>query len=343
MGSDKKNITGTILRVQRMSTEDGPGIRSTVFFKGCPLACLWCHNPESISPRVQIHWEKIRCIGCHSCSGVCTKGALTAGDCGIVIDRSVCDSCGACVEACPSAALDAYGEMNNPPDLVHEVLKDKAYFQSSGGGVTLSGGEPTMQPTFARELLSLIRKEGVPTALDTSGQCSWETLASLAADTDLVLYDLKEIDPDRHKIFTGQSNDRILQNIIALARLVREHGRPRELWIRTPLIPGYTATPENIRGIGAFIQKHLEGEVRRWELCTFNNLCIHKYESLEITWGLARTPLLSADEAQYLATLARESGVDPAIVSVSGPQRVAGPNEATEDETPKARIQGGAF
>jgi pyruvate formate lyase activating enzyme len=342
MNINEKNKTGTILRIQRMSTEDGPGIRSTVFFKGCPLSCLWCHNPESISPRVQIHWEKIRCIGCLSCTEACTKGALAASDCGIVIDRSACDSCGACVQACPSSAMDAYGEVINPPDLVREVLKDKAYFRSSGGGLTLSGGEPAMQSAFAQELFSLLGKEGISTALDTCGQCSWETLAALLPDTDLVLYDLKEIDPDRHKKFTGQSNTRILENIILLARLVREQGRPGELWIRTPLIPGCTATPENIRGIGAFIQMHLGREVRRWELCTFNNLCIHKYESLGITWDFSKTGLLSADEAEYFASLARESGVDPAIVRVSGPVREVDPDEAPEDRIPKDSIQGGA-
>jgi pyruvate formate lyase activating enzyme len=291
---------------------------------------------------VQIHWEKIKCIGCHSCIQTCTKGALAAGDSGIVIDRSACDSCGACVQACPSAALDAYGEMINPHDLVREVLKDKAYFQSSGGGVTLSGGEPAMQPAFTQELFSLLYKEGISTALDTCGQCSWETLAALLPDADLVLYDLKEIDSDRHRRFTGQSNIRILENIVSVARQVREQGRPRELWIRTPLIPGYTATPENILGISAFIHKHLEGKVGRWELCTFNNLCLHKYASLGITWDLGKTSLLSADEAENFVNLARESGVDPAIVSWSGPVRVVDPDEVPEDKTYKIGVQSGA-
>jgi pyruvate formate lyase activating enzyme len=200
-----------------------------------------------------------------------------------------------------------------------------------------------MQPAFTQELLSLFRKEGIPAALDTCGQCSWETLAMLAADTDLMLYDLKEIDPARHKRFTGVSNARILENIIALGRLMREQGRPRELWIRTPLIPGYTATPKNVLGIGAFIQRHLEGEVRRWELCTFNNLCLHKYESLGITWDLGKASLLTADEAQYLASRARESGVDPAIISVSGPQRLVDPEEAPPGESSKAMSQRGTL
>jgi pyruvate formate lyase activating enzyme len=265
-----------------------------------------------------------------------------ANDGGIVIDRPACDCCGLCVRACPSSALDNYGESINSQDLLREVLKDRAYFQSSGGGVTLSGGEPALQSAFAQELFSLLSREGIATALDTCGQCSWETLEALLPETDLVLYDLKEIDPDKHNRYTGRSNTRILENIISLASLMREQGRPRELWIRTPLIPGCTATPENIRGIGDFIQKELGNQVRRWELCTFNNLCTHKYESLGITWDFCKTALLSADEAASLARLARESGVDPAIVHVSGPLREVAPDDTPEDETNKSSVPGGA-
>jgi len=335
-------MTGTILRIQRMSTEDGPGIRSTVFFKGCPLACVWCHNPESISPRVQIHWEKTKCIGCRSCIEACIKGALAATETGIAIDRSVCDSCGACVQACPSTAMEIYGEACGPNDLVREVLKDEAYFQKSGGGVTLSGGEPTMQPLFAKALLSAFKQGGIHTALDTCGQCPWETLDTLLPHTDLVLYDLKEINADRHKEFTGVSNTRILENLILLRRFMKEHSLPGELWIRTPLIPGCTATPENLRGIGMFIKEHLGPSVSRWELCTFNNLCINKYEGLGIDWDFRKAGLLSRDEAERLTCLARESGVDPRIVHVSGSMREVCSDESLEDKTQTGIARSGA-
>jgi pyruvate formate lyase activating enzyme len=316
-----------------MSTEDGPGIRSTVFFKGCPLACVWCHNPESISPRLQIHWEKTKCIGCRSCIEACIKGALAATETGITIDRSACDSCDACVQVCPSTAMQIYGEAREVNDLVREVLKDKAYFQTSGGGVTLSGGEPTMQPLFAKAVLSTFKQCDIHTALDTCGQCSWETLDTLLPHTDLVLYDLKEINADKHKAFTGASNTRILENLILLSRFMKEHSLPGGLWIRTPLIPGCTATPENLRGIGTFIKEHLGPSVSRWELCTFNKLCIHKYEGLGIHWDFREAALLSRDEAEYLACLARESGVDPGIVHLSGPMRVADADHSLEDKT----------
>ena len=328
MSANEKNISGTILRIQRMSTEDGPGIRSTVFFKGCPLSCVWCHNPESISPKVQVHWAKTRCIGCRSCIEACSKGALAMAQSGIVIDRLACDSCAACVQACPSTAMDIYGEDCKPNDLAREVMKDKMYFQKSGGGVTLSGGEPTMQPLFTKELLSAFKQSGLHTALDTCGQCSWETLESLLPYTDLVLYDLKEIDTDRHKELTGVSNTRILENLIGLGHSMKERGMPGELWIRTPLIPDCTATPQNIKGIGVFIKEHLGEIVSRWELCTFNNLCTHKYESLGIDWAFKKTGLISHEEARNLASLARDSGVKTEIVHLSGPMRNADSTES---------------
>jgi pyruvate formate lyase activating enzyme len=323
---------GTILRIQRMSTEDGPGIRSTVFFKGCPLACVWCHNPESISREPQVHWVKSRCIGCRSCIEACPKGALAFGDSGMTIDRFRCDSCSACVQACPSTAMEVYGEAFSAHDLVREVIKDKVYFQKSGGGVTLSGGEPTMQPGFTAELLSSFKQKGVYTALDTCGQCSWKTLEALLPHVDLVLYDLKEIDPENHKLFTGVTNKKILENIIMLGRFMKDRGMPGDLWIRTPLIPGCTATPENIKGIGAFIRKHLPSQVSRWDLCTFNNLCIHKYDGLGIDWPFKSSGLLDEEQANRLVALAGASGVEAGIVHLSGPMKTTCPYDFPDDE-----------
>jgi pyruvate formate lyase activating enzyme len=342
MSMNEEKLQGTILRIQRMSTEDGPGIRSTVFFKGCPLRCIWCHNPESISPKPQVHWVKSRCIGCRSCIEACTKGALAATERGISIDRSTCDSCAACVQACPSTAMEGYGEVFGLDDLVREVLKDKVYFEKSGGGVTLSGGEPTMQPTFAKALLSSLKQGGIHTALDTCGQCSWDSLKEMLPHIDLVLYDLKVIDPEKHKSFTGIVNERILENLTRVSRSMEETGMPGDLWIRTPLIPGSTVTSENLRGLGAFIRKNLGQSVSRWELCTFNNLCIHKYEGLGIDWGFKTSELLAEDEAERLASIARGSGVDPHIVHVSGPTRKGSHAEAQEQKAHLSIIKGGA-
>jgi pyruvate formate lyase activating enzyme len=238
--------------------------------------------------------------------------------------------------------MSIYGEAWEPDDLVTEVMKDETYFQKSGGGVTLSGGEPTMQPLFIKELLSAFKRYDVHTALDTCGQCSWETLDVLLPHMDLVLYDLKEINSDKHKVFTGVPNARILDNLVLLGRFMKEGSWPGELWIRTPLIPDCTATPENLRGIGLFIREYVGPFVSRWELCTFNNLCIHKYEGLGIDWDFRKTALLSRDEAERLASLSRESGVNPGIVHLSGPMRVVDADESMEDKTDRDIARSGA-
>ena len=173
------NATGLVLEIQRMSTEDGPGLRTTVFFKGCSLTCTWCHNPESISPHPQVHWIDSRCIACKTCLDTCPKGALSLTPEGISIDRSLCDGCGVCVEACPSTALEQLGRQWTIADLVHEVLKDRVYFEKSGGGITVSGGEPTLQTDFVADFLKRIRAQGIHTALDTCGLCNRQSLDKL--------------------------------------------------------------------------------------------------------------------------------------------------------------------
>jgi len=331
---------GTILRIQRMSTEDGPGLRSTVFFKGCPLSCIWCHNPESIARGRQLHWTKIKCIGCLSCIDACPENALTMTGAGIAVDRSKCDICGACASACPSKAMDIYGECRDAQSLAAEILKDRVYFEKSGGGVTLSGGEPTLQAKFCRELLEVLKTAGVHTALDTCGQCAWQTLEIFLPYTDLVMFDLKEMDARRHKKFTGAANKIILENLLRLARHAEKQKPSFQLWIRTPLIPGCTATESNIKNIGAFIAEKLGAAPTRWELCAFNNLCLHKYEGLGLDWRFKNAPLLSAEEAQVLAAAARRSGANPDIVHLNGPLKIAGEQECKEAKHKKSAAAG---
>jgi len=314
--------TARILHLQRLSTEDGPGIRTTVFFKGCPLACAWCHNPESIPSQPQVQWLEQRCIGCGTCLEACPRRCLSrdaAG--GILIDRDCCAGCGACATACPANALELLGRTITVDELVREVLKDRAYFEASGGGVTLSGGEPTLQATFAKTFLQRMRAEGVQTALDTCGLMSPATLETLLPYVDLVLYDLKEIDAEKHRTFTGQSNTTILENVRLLRHLIAESALATRLWIRTPLIPGATATQENLLGLGAFIANALDGAVERWELCAFNNLCRDKYRRLGLTWAFAATPLMTAEELAEMERWARESGVAPTMVLATGAAR----------------------
>ena len=213
-------MQGLVLNIQRLSTEDGPGMRTTVFFKGCPLHCAWCHNPESISPRPQVHWLETRCIACHTCLDVCPSAALAAVENGIVIDQSKCDGCGDCSRACPSGALELLGRQYGLDELVGELVKDRAFFEKSDqGGITLSGGEPTLQFDFTLQLLQKLRAQQLHTALDTCGVCKESDLLQLLPLVDLVLYDLKLVDSQAHRFRTGGDNRIILDNLVEGRRI----------------------------------------------------------------------------------------------------------------------------
>lgn len=317
-----KTKTALVLEIQRMSTEDGPGLRTTVFFKGCSLKCAWCHNPESISMLPQIHWIGSRCIGCRTCLETCPHNALSLTLDGIIINRKMCDGCGLCVEECPSTALELLGDTWQLAELVKEVLKDRVYFEKSDGGITVSGGEPTMQADFASTFLQQVRAQGVKTALDTCGLCKSRALDKLLPHVNLVLFDLKEIDPLKHLDFAGSDNHLILENLMHVADYIDTHLYPEGLWIRTPLIPGATDTDKNINGIGAWIKTHLDHKVKRWELCAFNNLCRDKYARLGLAWRFEDAELLEENHIQHLVSVARNSGVDPDIVHWSGTTRL---------------------
>jgi len=318
----QSDLTGLILEIQRMSTEDGPGIRTTVFFKGCPLRCTWCHNPESLARQPQVQWVGSRCIGCHTCEETCPHAAVSFTGDGVVIHRTACDGCGLCVEECPSTAMELLGKKWSVADLVEEVVKDRAFFEKSGGGITVSGGEPTLQAHFVSPFLKGLKARGLQTALDTCGLCSTETLKMLLPSADIVLFDLKLFDPVRHREHTGSDNSLILSNLEFVADYVRTHLYPQTLWIRTPIIPEATATAENIAALGRFISTLPDGVVKRWELCTFNNLCADKYRRLEMNWGFKGTELITKERIEALTTIAKDSGVNPDIVHWSGSTRL---------------------
>ena len=298
---------GLIFEIQKMSTEDGPGIRTTVFMKHCPLKCVWCHNPESIPKKPLLEWLKHKCIGCKTCVETCKQNALSLDKEGLHIDREKCISCGECVEACPSTALHMFGTWWDLEDLFHEVNKDRVYYIKSGGGITVSGGEPTLQPEFVEQFLKKCKDNGLSTALDTCGYASKETFKKILPYVDLILLDIKEIDPEKHKKYTGVSNEKILENAKWLACYVKDHNK--KLWIRTPLIPTYTATEQNIKGIGAFIVNELENIPERWDLLAFNNLCADKYDRLDIDWELNGIPLMKEERIEKLYKLAKDTGI----------------------------------
>jgi len=233
---------------------------------------------------------------------------------GISIDRASCAGCGACVEECPTTALERLGTAWDVDALADELAKDRAFFERSGGGVTVSGGEPTMQPEVTEALLRGLQARGIHTALDTCGLCAWDTLARLLPHADLLLFDLKAIDPAQHRAHAGADNAKILENLERVCAENIDPRFPRELWVRTPVIPGATADAQTIQGIGAYLATLPQGAVARWDLCKFNNLAKDKYTRLGLEWSYADTPLLTEDELEAVAATARASGVDPAIV-----------------------------
>jgi pyruvate formate lyase activating enzyme len=315
-------ISGQILNLQRLSTEDGPGIRTTVFFKGCPLSCTWCHNPESLSRHMQTQWFAVRCLGCGTCVDACSNGCLALTDDGLEIDRQRCQLCGTCAEACPSGAMEALGKTIIVNDLIHELLKDQAYFEKSGGGVTLSGGEPTFQPEFAEALLRGLKENGISTALDTCGLTSRKILERLLPFTDLVLFDVKLLEDSQHRALTGQSNTRILENLLFIGEYLKHQEQSIKLWIRTPLIPGATDSPENLASLGDYLTTHLDGLISRWELCAFNNLCRDQYARLGLDWEFSETPLMTKDELSHCEQLAKSAYINPEIVLATGATRL---------------------
>ncbi|MBN2026793.1 MAG: glycyl-radical enzyme activating protein [Actinobacteria bacterium] len=303
MTSESGAFTGVVFNVQRYSTEDGPGIRTTVFLKGCPMRCPWCHNPEGLRRKPELMWYGVRCIGARDCLTACPVGALELTPEGMVIDRDLCDACGRCEEACPAAALEVIGKERTVADVAAEALRDRVFYEKSGGGVTLSGGEPALQFDFSLALMEAIRGEGVHLALDTCGGVSVERLEPLVDLADLVLFDLKIMEPAAHLEHTGVPLQRVLDN----ARSVAEKGKP--MWIRTPVIPGYTDGEENVRAVARFILDELP-TVERYDLLAFNNTCDAKYRRLDMDFDLAGEALLGEDKMVLLAGVAHEEGLD---------------------------------
>lgn len=318
--------TSQVFDIVRGSTHDGPGLRTTVFFKGCPLNCRWCQNPEGIKPGPEIWWEDRKCIHCLACKEACPVDTVLEGENRLHLDRSKCTLCGACVEACPSQALAYVSQEWIMDILVAEALKDQDYYQAFGGGVTASGGEPLCQYKFMTEFFKRLKERGVNTALDTCGLTPVEALHSVLLYTDCVLFDIKILDPGLHKMYTGQTNEIILDNLSRIAHYIRKANHDRnpgnnqemKLWIRTPLIPDSTATEENIAAISRFIRNNLLDVVERWELCAFNSACRSKYKKMGQTWEYEDCKLMGQAVIDDIKASALSTGIPVEKLVVSG-------------------------
>lgn len=248
-------MAGRIVDLKRLCVHDGPGIRTTLFLKGCPLQCRWCHNPESISPAPEIGFVPRRCRGCGQCAAVCPAGAhVLAAGCH-TLNHAACTACGRCVSACLPGALEFYGRELTVAEAVAAVLEDRTFYARSGGGCTLSGGEPLWQAEFCAEVFTLLRAAGVHCALDTSGAVSWDCFETVLPVTDLFLYDVKHADDTVHRAHTGCSNRELLDNLRRLSAC----GTPVE--IRLPVIPGFNADPASLAALGELLSElpHLLG------------------------------------------------------------------------------------
>lgn len=305
---------GLVFDFHRGTTHDGPGMRTTVFLKGCPLHCEWCHNPESINPNRELQWDCKKCIGCMQCVNNCPNHAISDTSNGLVIDKNLCQECYLCADNCPAKALSVVGTYWDVDRLVKEVCKDKMFFGDFEGGVTVSGGEAMLQYAFLENFLKKLKKEDVNIALDTSGFGKREAFEKIYPCVDVFLYDIKFMDEKLHRQYTGVDNKLILSNLKNIANHMR-NGEGKRLWIRTPLIPGATATKENIEKIGIFIRKELVDVIERWELCAFNNVCKEKYQKLNQDWKYQNTELMDDALVKELADIAREYVGEKLVVS----------------------------
>jgi pyruvate formate lyase activating enzyme len=308
-----------VFDIQRNSTHDGPGIRTTVFLSGCPLRCRWCHNPESQKKGPGVWWFGQNCIRCFSCVEACEQQALAATDEGIVIDRSRCIGCQACAQACPARAMQPLDERRELSELLAEVELDRVWYEASRGGVTLSGGEPCSQPEFALKFLAGCQQMGLHTALDTCGEVAPEVFSRILDHVNLVMYDHKHSDEAIHRELTGAGLATIHANLQEAARRAVQGNL--KLWVRTPLVPGATADPSVLDAIGRFLRMELNGAVERWELCAFNPTCSSKYRRLGMAWDYSEFGLQTEAETAALLAVARTAIGRSDLVHLQGIRR----------------------
>ena len=305
MASNSKElpVVGMISDIQKFSLHDGPGIRTVVFLKGCNMYCPWCHNPESIAGEKTLEFLSTKCIGCGSCVRVCPSGALRIDREGLDLDRALCNGCGACAEVCPTHALSMIGRRMSVDEVFRIVFSDKQYYDNSAGGVTISGGEPLIQPRFTAGLLHQCWDVGIDTAIESNLSVSQQVLELIVPYLNRVYCDLKLYDDTSHHKVTGVSNKPVLDNI----RFVSTLGIP--ITVRTPIIPGFTDAEENIRSIAAFLATV---PIQAYELLPYNPFAAQKHSDIGIPYGIT-TDRISRSTMDFLQSIAASEGA-PVVV-----------------------------
>ena len=278
-------MKGMISDFKRMSVHDGPGIRTTLFLKGCPLRCLWCHNPENLTIKPAVSFTQKLCMGCGMCVPVCAQGVHGVQNGERHLRYEACTGCGKCVEACLTGALRLYGQEMEAEEAAMRLLEDRSFYESSGGGVTFSGGEPLLQPQFLADVMRLLKEKDVHIAVDTCGEVPWANFEAVLPWTDLFLYDIKHLDSGAHRKGTGTGNERILDN---LRRLIQA-GAAVE--IRTPVIPGYNDDPAHLEAIASLLAE-LE-HISAWRLLPYHSMAKGKYEALGLAYPMSETDMPS--------------------------------------------------
>lgn len=291
---------GLIFDVMRFSLHDGPGIRTTVFFKGCPLDCWWCHNPEGLSSEPEILYFAERCVRCGDCVAACPHHAIAWNDNRPVHDANLCEKCGRCASVCPAEATQMVGRWLTIDQLIDEVLRDRVFFDESGGGVTFSGGEPFLQARFLAAALEACRAERIHTVVETCGIANQNALLSAARNVDLFLYDLKLMESAKHRKYTGVGNEMILETLCALA------AAHRNIIVRMPVIPGVNDDGENTEALAEFLKAV---GIPRLDLLPYHHIGRDKYSRLNRTYRLEALKPPSSEEIQALAQDFRGRGL----------------------------------